>query len=305
MTDVQTAAAPPPDLHRMIHERVRRQLSVPDQPPERQLQQALRLLGRWRAEALRPVLARELGLKVRGGPFAGMEFLPNISEGCWIPKLLGCYEAELHPQWRRLRDERRYTTILDIGCAEGYYAVGLARMFPEAKIVARDTDERAKQLLAELAKRNNVAERIEIGGAFAPADFQKYAGQPTLVVCDIEGAEKDLLDPRLAPALYDMDIVVEMHAGVDRAIPQLMQERFAATHEVSTIKEAPRAVGLPPAFDKLDALDRLLAVWEFRSAPTPWGVMRARAFPPWRDENEETEAGRSAIMGEGRMVHSR
>src|SRR6478672_6897407 len=66
------------------------------------------------------------GLVVQHGPFKGMKY-PGVNSvgSALIPKLLGSYERELHP----LIDSicaGQYDQVVDIGCAEGYYAVGLA-----------------------------------------------------------------------------------------------------------------------------------------------------------------------------------
>ena len=79
-------------------------------------------------------------LEVLNGPFKGMKYPEFLSLGSTlIPKLIGSYEAELHP----IIDEIiacGYEEIWDVGCAEGYYAVGLALMSPTSKIRAYDID---------------------------------------------------------------------------------------------------------------------------------------------------------------------
>ena len=40
-----------------------------------------------------------------------------------------------------------------------------------------------------------MAVRISIGGTFEHSDFDLCLSEPTLVLCDIEGAEEALLDP--------------------------------------------------------------------------------------------------------------
>lgn len=239
----------------------------------------LRRLAREREHILRPIVVEQIGLTVRTGPFAGMAFLPTVAEGCMLPKLLGCYESELHPTWAALRRARRYDRIVVVGAAEGYYAVGLARMFPEARVLARDTNAGSHAMIRELASRNGVADRIEIGGLFAHRDFAACADAPTLVVCDIEGAEVDLLDPAAAPALRRCDVVVELHDVFDRTIADTVTGRFAGTHDVEVVPNAGRDIALPPMFDRMDTLDRMIATWEHRAGPTPWAVMRARGFP--------------------------
>ena len=48
-----------------------------------------------------------------------------------LPKLLGCYEAALQPHLLALA-EGRPVVVQKIGCAEGWYAVGMARLLPNA-----------------------------------------------------------------------------------------------------------------------------------------------------------------------------
>jgi hypothetical protein len=167
---------------------LRRVFSTTPASPNTALFSALRLLAKWRAEELKAPAIAATGGMVAGGPFAGMRFEDGATEGCFLPKLLGCYEAELHAYWTGLRRDRHYRTIVDIGAAEGYYVVGLARMFPEARLIARDTNPEIQPFLDRLATANGVRDRIEIGGEFGHADFAAYADQPTLLVCDIEAA---------------------------------------------------------------------------------------------------------------------
>ena len=152
----------------------------------------LRIAANYRLEVLRPRIHAQLGNVVAGGLFAGMQLLPRASEGCMIPKLLGCYEAPVQPHLRALTAAGP-AIILNIGCAEGWYAVGCARLLPQAHIHAFDINPEARALCAEMAAVNGVSDRVQVGGRFSPEDFATYAGQQVLVLCDIEGAEQWLL----------------------------------------------------------------------------------------------------------------
>jgi hypothetical protein len=235
----------------------------------------LRLAAKHRCLLLQNTLLEAYGPTIMSGPFAGMSFVRQVAEGCCVPKLLGCYEEELHPYVEQavLRD---YTHVLNIGVAEGYYAVGLARRMPGAKVFAFDIDENAQNTCMAVAQSNGVAERVQVSGLFRGEDFERYAAARTLLVCDIEGAERALLDPRAYPALGRMDIIVELHDCLVPGLSTELVQRFEATHDVTLVKQAGRAAPLPAIFDNLSHLDRLLAVWEWRSGPTPWAVMTAR-----------------------------
>lgn len=262
-------------LHRRIREQLQRDLAG-DGPDEQTLLHALRLLAKYRSTLIQNTIVSAHGTRVQGGPFAGMEFLAASAEGCHVPKLLGCYEEELHGFLSTLR-QRAYDAIVDIGCAEGYYAVGMKRLAPAAKVFAYDIDERARASCAELASRNGV--QVTVGSEFRHEDFAGFAGRRTLVWCDIEGAECQLLDPAAAPALAGMDIVVELHPTKERHAGNVVPPRFASTHDIEFLQGGPHHPRLPRFLQQSGHLDQLLAQWEWRSAPTPWAIMRSKAAP--------------------------
>ncbi len=246
------------------------------QPPTPQrLEAQLRQLAKWRSIVLaKTALVRGGGL-IPAGPFKGMLYAVEASEGGRTPRLLGAYEAGLHDIMETVI-ARGYPQILDIGCAEGYYAVGLARRMPGATVHARDSDPRARALCAELAAANGVSDRLRIGPEVTHADLGLCATAPTFLLCDIEGAEAALLDPTLAPALADADLLVEVHEGMRPGLLATLTKRFAPSHRVTRINRALRPELLPDWADTLSDLDRLLLLWEWRSSPTPWLWMERR-----------------------------
>ncbi|PWC38611.1 methyltransferase [Azospirillum sp. TSO22-1] len=236
--------------------------------------------GAWarRASVLRAMLLDAHGPRVLGGPFAGMAFDGTVSEGCYLPRMLGCYEAELHPHLDALA-ARRHDVVINVGCAEGYYAVGLARRWPWATVHARDIDPAALDACRRLAAANGVAGRVVVGGRFEGADFAAFAGRRVLVVCDVEGFEEALLDPERFPALAGFDVLAELHPFARPDMAGLIAGRFRSTHAVTVVpNRVPDASALPAPLAGLGAEDRALAVWETRGTPTPWAVMTARAM---------------------------
>ncbi len=264
-----------------LHAQVHRQLlallnSGANSPDEALLNNALRLLAKYRSTLIQNTLIQKHGSRVLAGPFAGMEFVERSAEGCHIPKLLGCYEEELHDFLYRLAFAD-YATVLNIGCAEGYYSVGIKRLLPQARVKAYDINPLAREACGGLALKNRV--EVEVGGEFRPEDFAAYAGQKVLVWCDIEGAELELLDPAKAPALAGFDIVVELHPTPLGHAANLVPRRFADTHRIE-IREAQGHRPLFPDFlGQLGHLDQLLAQWEWRGVPTPWAILRSWRRP--------------------------
>jgi len=264
-----------------FHTDIRRQLLTrlesQDIPEAAQLNDALRLLAKWRCALLQNTILQQHGTRVWEGPLQGLDFFPQSAEGCYIPKLLGCYEQPLQPYIAEAM-AAAYSLILNIGCAEGYYAVGMARHTVATRVLAFDLNPKAQDICAALAAKNGVTERVKVGALFKPEDFSAYAGQNVLVFCDIEGAERDLLNPSVAPSLAGMDLIVESHECLLPGITRLLIDRFAQTHDITQLNDngQRRLSTASEWFHRLAHLDQLLAIWEWRSGPTPWLVMKAR-----------------------------
>ena len=257
-------------LHGTVDDHLQRLLASHGAHEERS-RQLLPLAANSRAKILLEAVWRHYGGVVAAGPFAGMRLLDQASEGCLLPKLLGCYETPLAEHLIALAGGG-IDCVLNIGCAEGYYAVGLARLIPQARIYAFDVDPQARDLCRRLAALNGVSDRVEIGACFTAADFQRFAGRRALVVCDIEGGELDLLDPAQAPALAGFSLIVELHDRPNRPVSPVLTERFAATHRAVRLTNRERPIHMPEVFENWREIDQLLAVWEMRGGPTPWAV---------------------------------
>lgn len=239
------------------------------------MDRALVRLARWRQKLLVNTYRVHHGHAIFSGPFAGMTY-SQATEGATLPRLIGCYEAELQPHLLQLATSG-YKNVIDIGCAEGYYAVGLARLLPDVQVFAYDIDVAAQKACLDLAHKNNVQARVHIGGHFDANELQRHVSEKTLVFCDIEGAEEQLLNPEQYPAFKEADLIVEVHECFRRGLVDQLHERFHASHEIEWIWQSPNATRkLPDWVRNLSHLDQILCTWEWRAGPTPWAVMRKR-----------------------------
>jgi SAM-dependent methyltransferase len=198
-----------------------------------------------------------------------MEYAVRAAEGSRSARLLGAYEASLAPVIEEII-ARAYPLVIDIGAAEGYYAVGLARRMPGTTVIACDLNPSARALCHALAEANGVADRLRVEGEMTHAGLDICAAQPTVILCDIEGAEEALLDPVSAPGLLAADILVEVHEGRAPGLLARLADRFAATHRITRIDRALRPDALPDWTEALSDMDRLILLWEWRAGPTPW-----------------------------------
>ena len=215
-------------------------------------------------------------LTVLHGPFEGLRYASARSTGsALVPKLLGSYEDELHGVIGRIL-AGDYTDIIDIGCAEGYYAVGFGARFPRATIHAFDTSPRAQQLCLAMARLNGVAERLELGDF---CDEQKLLGlklgRKALVLSDCEGYEATLFTARVAAFLAPHDVLIEVHEDPhDPTLSATLQSRFASTHDVTIVdsiddKRKLRGRNFPELAD-LDVRTRHRLVREGRQGIMEW-----------------------------------
>lgn len=245
-------------------------------PSADELNSILRVAAMWRSNALaQTFIARTGGTTIAGGPFEGMIYAATATEGALVARLLGVYESGLHPHIEAFAAEG-LDCVIDVGCAEGYYAVGLARRMPAATVYAHDILESARAACAAMAAANGVADRVVIGGAFQPEDFQRFAGRRALVMVDAEGAEIDILDPVRGPALAGMNLIVETHDVFRPGTLAALVERFAPTHDIQRVDQDLAGYDPPWWVKEMSQLDQLLTVWEWRLRPTPWLVMRPK-----------------------------
>lgn len=242
-------------------------------------------------------LAESCGARpiVRSGPFRGMVYPEMRSAGsALVPKLLGTYESELHPFIESLADIQ-LQTIVDVGCAEGYYAVGLARRFPNAPVLAYDIADEARRLCAEMAGANG-ASRVKVRGLCDRQQLLALDPLAThLIIADCEGFEKQLFDREVARHLSRSYLLVELHDFKDRSISQVVPGYFSGTHEVTlipSIDDREKAVRYSAEeLDLSDPFEREVAFAENRPEGMAW--MIARPHPIARGKT--TAAQRRAV----------
>lgn len=238
------------------------------------LARSLRVCALWRSKLWANTLAAT-DTHVRGGPFEGMKYVVNSAEGALLPRLQGTYERELHPHIMALAEEG-VERVVDIGCAEGYYAVGLARLMPQAIVHAHDIDETARRRCAILSRENGVAERVIVRGEFRGENFGQYANHKTLIFMDAEGYEDELLRPDLYAGLDEVALIVETHPMYKPGITDSLCERFDATHHIVRVEPKVLDATIDPMILGRSHLDLVLSTWEWRAGPTPWLVLRPR-----------------------------
>ena len=232
-------------------------------------------------EARRPLVdlvMKRTGGKVQRGPFKGMIILPEFvwGDGDAAGKLLGLYENELHVA---LEDVIAWNpdNIVNVGCAEGFYGIGLALRCKPQWVTFIDVDKRA----LDIAKRNfdinggKPKGTIDVGFGTWKVFWGDVPGllgksdQRPFVFMDCEGAEEDLLDLVKAPELAKARIIVESHDCIRPGLMVRLIERFRGTHDIEVIGQGTKNPYLDIIAD-LDDVKKMLITCEFRPSTMYW-----------------------------------
>ncbi len=222
------------------------------------------------ATALAGKIADSAGLEVHDGPFRGMLFPESFRQRAIGSKLLGIYEQELHAVVADAIAQSPERIVI-VGSAEGYYAVGLGRAIPSAKITAFDIDPWARARSSELARINGIADRLETRSFCGPRDLLELRGIRSLVVSDCEGFEYRLFTPEVIAALGKSSVIIETHPFVTGDDNAALLRAFAPTHSVHTIPFVPNSRTLPKKFSTLLSDEEFaMAADEGRCAESEW-----------------------------------
>ncbi|MDP9047326.1 MAG: 50S ribosomal protein L11 methyltransferase [Bacteroidota bacterium] len=192
------------------------------------------------------------------------------------PKLLGSYERELHGVIKAFL-KKKYTEILDIGCAEGYYAIGLSLKFNDTKVFAYDTDETARKLCLQMAKLNGTEDKLFVKETCTAEELKsfKFSG-PALVICDCEGYESSLFTTASVKNLTNCDLLIETHDFIDLNISQNLVSLFNETHNIQIVKsiddiEKAKTYGYKET-DSLSLNEKMILFRECRPSIMEWLV---------------------------------
>jgi len=223
------------------------------------------------AHYLRQSVFRQSKMRVLEGPFAGMAYVESAVGSAFFPKLVGAYEKELHGVIEAAC-ARRPKVIIDVGAAEGYYAVGMALKNPQARVIAFEMNPDGRALIAQLAEINGVARRIEVRGKCEPEDLlaavAEGVGSETLMICDVEGYEMELFTPETARQLAGVCVLMETHDVLIPGCAEAVRKVMAATHDIQDVRTRERV-----------AADFPLVTFRCRLASA---AVRARMLAEWR-----------------------
>lgn len=258
----------------------------------RRLPIGIRSVLRWialpRQTAVGSLVRRASRGRIIAGPFAGMTLhRSRYTPHYYLGFILGSHELEIRSAIEQIV-AHRYRTILNVGAADGYYAVGLALRLPSTRIVAFEENTRIHPLLARSADVNGVRAQIDIRGRCDLDNFRQEledAEGDVLVLTDIEGGEFEVLDPDAIPGLRCADILVESHDAVVPGCTDALIARFSATHHIQRYHARERLLsdfpsGFLPSLARLAPQAVVAGMDERRSGIQEWLYLIAKEPAP-------------------------
>ncbi len=217
------------------------------------------------------------GIRVVSGPFSGMKYVRMSSGSAWAPKVLGTYERELQKIISAL-DLRAYDSVVDVGCAEGYYLAGLGHLAKrrghELRLIGYDTNERAVAIASYLMVLNQISASIR------PScyDFEEHQSKRSLFIVDIEGGEESLFRNFRGCNWSTCDFLVEIHdkQGASARL-DFVTSRLAPSHDVTVLSRCDRELqDFPsPAIPADDAV-KITLMSEYREFGNKWAFAASR-----------------------------
>ena len=217
--------------------------------------------------ALNRKLLERFGNRVLHGPCAGMVLSPATQREHLAPFLLGTYESELHPAWD-LIFRMDFTLLIDVGAKFGFYAVGLARRFPQTKVIAFDADPWARDATGEMSVANHVT--VELRSLCTPHWLRKHLPIGAFVLSDCEGYEAILFGADALPNLRAATMLIETHEEASPGVTENICNQFARSHQITIIPADPNYSHAVPELASLDEKERAMAVDEYRPAQQSW-----------------------------------
>ena len=156
---------------------------------------------------------------VKYGPFQGL----RLNRKTWWGKsdlgaqCLGLYEKEILDEIGGQR-KGKYQTFIDIGAADGYYAVGMLLAGIVDNVISFEISEVGREAINENWVNNGNPGAITLYGEANHASLKvipKHIFDNALVLIDIEGYEFELLTKDVIKQLQFSEVIIEIHNWID------------------------------------------------------------------------------------------
>jgi hypothetical protein len=161
------------------------------------------------------------------GPLKGFRF---AGDSWWsatdrASMILGLYEKEVLDWMTGVAKD--HDILVDIGAADGYYAVGAVSSGLFSRSYCFEASKSGQEVIATTAELNSVADRVTIFGKATSESFDaipEEARPRCAILCDIEGAEFEILDEVFLKAFARSPWLIEIHDRISDDAPRRYAE---------------------------------------------------------------------------------
>ncbi|GIS28387.1 MAG: hypothetical protein CM15mP129_05840 [Chloroflexota bacterium] len=209
---------------------------------------------------------------VQQGPFKGMVI---NEDQFWGPgdrssKILGLYEKEIQDLIVSIQKDKNYSTFVDIGGADGFFAIGslVNNLFEKCEVF--EISKKGRISIQKNSKQNNVYDSIKIHDKASKKSLIKIDNiNNSLILCDIEGGEIQLFDEKLINEIYPSDIIIEIHKDKENSLVNF-EKRFTKSYSLTKITQEPRSLKNFKELENINDNNRALITSEGRSYVQEW-----------------------------------
>ena len=238
--------------------------------------------GRLRSD-LGERLAKQFGDRlVLYGVFEGMRLSQDSGWGKsdLASQLLGLYEKEVVRLLASLARKRQSKTLVNVGAAEGYFAIGALHSGLFSRTVAFEMSENSRRILLENASLNAVETQLTVFGR-ATAGFldeiehlDGFSYEGSIFLVDTEGAELDFIDEGSLQKMARATLIIETHTSFVSGKAQSAFESLCSRyHSVSEIRTEGRNPGDFPELDSWSDDERWAIGSEGRPQRGRWLIL--------------------------------
>lgn len=155
--------------------------------------------------------------RIKYGPFIGLKLNKDAWWGrCDLgSQCLGLYERDVLDL---IVDNGGYDHFIDIGAADGYYAIGMLFSGLAKKAICFEISKQGQTAIQQNWITNDSIGELEVYGEANTSSIKKLpedALKKTLVLIDIEGFEFYLLQKEVISRFQSCEIIIEIHNWVD------------------------------------------------------------------------------------------
>jgi hypothetical protein len=201
---------------------------------------------------------------ILNGPFEGIHYIvEGIGESTILPKIVGSYESQLHNIVEAIIT-KNYGDIIDIGCAEGYYAIGFAKRMNNTTIHCFDINKKDIEICKQIAQLNNLQNLTYNYWCSKETLVNFQFKNKGLIFCDTEGFELELFTEDVVSNLQQHDFLIEIHDSINPSISNTLYNIFKKTHTIQVVNNRDVAYNDYKGLDMLTNEEKAFAFFEHR-----------------------------------------